>query len=273
MLSKKKTYIIIVFALLCNNLAAQNTRILGHVTDSATGDPIPFCSIALKGTSIGTTTDFEGFFKIESITSGDSIIVSCLGYTQQTLPVKQNQFQELSIALSQNNITLNEVIIVPGENPAEVLLKKIIRNKKNNSPDNAAFYEVEVYNKVQIDANNISDELKSQRALKKFGWIFEYTDTSLVNGKVYLPLFLTESISKIYFRGNPKSKREYISAVQVSGVENESIAQYLGNMYQNINIYDGFITLFDKNFMSPINDIALTSYKYYLMDSTIIDDT
>ncbi len=270
---KKQFYIFVVFLLFCSYLSAQNTRVLGHVKDSATGEPLPFCSIAINGTSLGTTSDFEGSFKLEFDVASDTILVSCLGYRQQSIPVKHNQFQEIYVSLSQENITLDEVIIVPGENPAEVLLKKVIRSKKTNSPDNADFYEVDVYNKVQIDANNISEEFKSQRALKKFGWIFEYTDTSLVNGKVYLPLFITESISKIYFRGNPKSKREFISAVQVSGVENESIAQYLGNMYQNVNIYDGFITLFDKNFMSPVNDLALTSYKYYLMDSTFIDDT
>lgn len=270
---KKQFYIVVVFFLFCSSLFAQNTRVLGHVKDSATGVPLPFCSIAINGTSLGTTSDFEGTFKLEFSAASDTILVSCLGYRQQSIPVKRNQFQEISINLSAENITLSEVIIVPGENPAEVMLKKVIRSKKTNSPDNADFYEVDVYNKVQIDANNISEEFKSQRALKKFGWIFEYTDTSLVNGKVYLPLFITESISKIYFRGNPKSKREFISAVQVSGVENESVAQYLGNMYQNVNIYDGFITLFDKNFMSPINDLALTSYKYYLMDSTFIDET
>jgi len=89
---------------------------------------------------------------------------------------------------------------------------------------------------------------------------------------VYLPLFLTESLSKVYFRGNPRSKREYIEAVKVSGIENESIAQYLGNMYQNVNIYDNLITIFDKNFVSPVSDFGLSYYKYYLMDSTFIGD-
>lgn len=252
---------------------AQNTRVLGHIKDSVTGEPVPFCSIALAGTTSGTTSDFEGTFKLETAVSSDTLLVSCLGYKQQEIPLRKNQFQEVFIQLAPENITLSEVIIVPGENPAEVMLKKVIRNKKVNSPDNADFYQVEVYNKVQIDANNISEEFEKRKALKKFDWIFQFTDTSLVNGKVYLPLFMTESLSEIYFRGEPRSKREFISAVQVSGVENESIAQYLGNMYQNVNIYDGFITLFDKNFMSPINDIALTSYKYYLTDSTFIDST
>lgn len=252
---------------------AQNTRVLGHIRDSVTGDPVPFCSVALAGTTTGTTSDFEGTFKLETNIASDTLLISCLGYKTQELTLHRNQFQEVLIELAPENITLSEVIIVPGENPAEVMLKKVIRNKKLNSPDNADFYEVDVYNKVQIDANNISEEFEKRKALKKFDWIFQYTDTSLVNGKVYLPLFMTESLSKIYFRGEPRSKREFISAVQVSGVENESIAQYLGNMYQNVNIYDGFITLFDKNFMSPINDLALTSYKYYLTDSTFIDST
>jgi len=273
MIINKKIVFLSFLFLLCSNLTAQNTRVLGHITDSTSGEPMPFCSIVVKGTTLGTTSDFEGLFKLEFGSQNDTLIISCLGYQEAFIPVRTNQFQEINITLAAKNITLSEVIIKPGENPAEVLLKKIIRHKKTNDPGNINYYEADIYNKIQIDANNLTDEYKNQRLLRKYEWIFQYTDTSLINGKVYLPLFLTETLSKVYFRANPQSKREFISAVQVSGVENKSIAQYLGNMYQTINIYDGFITLFDKNFMSPINDLGLTTYRYYLMDSTMIDDT
>lgn len=252
---------------------AQTTRVLGHIVDSITGEPLPFVNVIFSGTNTGTTSDFEGLFKLESASASDSIVVSSMGYKKVTLPIKRNQFQEVYVYLVTENITLDEVIIRPGENPAEILLKKVQDRKKINDPDQIPFYEVDVYNKVQIDANNLSEDFMKQRALRKFDWIFQYTDTSLINGKVYLPLFITETLSKVYFRSEPRSKREFISAVQVSGIENESIAQYLGNMYQNINIYDGHITLFDKNFVSPIADVGLAYYRYYLMDSTMIDQS
>ena len=254
----------------CIDADAQNTRILGTVTDSISGDPLPLVSIALKGTSSGTSTDFEGSFSLESNENADSLLISCIGYHNRTIEIKKGQFQEIFIQLTPKNIMLNEVIILPGENPAEILLKKVIAKKDEHNPDEEDFYDVDVYNKVQIDANNIEDMLEG-RSMRKFQWISEYTDTSLVNGKVYLPIFFTESVSKLYYRKSPKSKREFIEAARISGVENESVAQYLGNMYQNVNFYDNLITLFDKNFVSPIAGFGLAYYKYYLVDSSYID--
>ena len=43
-------------------------------------------------------------------------------------------------------------------------------------------------------------------------------------------------------------------------------------MYMNINVYDNFLNIFDKNFISPIANFGLGFYKYYLIDSTYIDN-
>ncbi|PLW95544.1 MAG: hypothetical protein C0592_00015 [Marinilabiliales bacterium] len=265
-----KLFLILILIGFSASSIAQKTRILGTITDSITGKPLPLVSIAIQGTSAGTSTDFEGSFQLESNIDADSLLISCVGYHSQIIPVKKGQFQEVFIALVPKNITLNEVIILPGENPAEILLKKVIAAKEKNNPGSVEHYEVEVYNKIQIDANNI-DDMQDRRSMRKFQWIFEYADTSMVNGKVYLPIFITESVSKLYFRKSPKSKREFIEAVRVSGVENESVGQYLGNMYQNINIYDNHVSVFEKNFVSPIAGFGLAYYKYYLVDSTFID--
>jgi hypothetical protein len=44
-------------------------------------------------------------------------------------------------------------------------------------------------------------------------------------------------------------------------------------MYQKLNIYDNFITLFEPGFISPIADFGRAYYKYVLEDSAMIDDT
>ena len=69
---------------------------------------------------------------------------------------------------------------------------------------------------------------------RKFDFIFDYVDTT--GEKDYLPMFMTESVSDFYYRRIPKSEREYIKASQVSGTSNESITQFLGDMYQKVNI-------------------------------------
>ncbi|MDZ7742064.1 MAG: DUF5686 family protein [Bacteroidota bacterium] len=153
-----------------------------------------------------------------------------------------------------------------------MLLRKIIGNKEENNKQNFEAYQYEVYNKIQLDINNITEKLKNRRLLKPFRFIFDYVDTSTVNGKAYLPAFISESISEVYFQQQPRVRKEIIKASKVSGLDNESITQFMGDLYQNINIYDNYIMIFEKNFVSPIANFGLGFYRYYLIDSTFIDD-
>ena len=45
-----------------------------------------------------------------------------------------------------------------------------------------------------------------------------------------------------------------------------------GEMYQQVNIYNNQISVFGKNFTSPINKNCLKHYKFYLIDSLFIDN-
>ena len=252
------------------SLHAQSIRILGHVKDSITGEPIAFAHVYFIGTTVGTTTDFNGDFRLETNIKADSLIISFLGYHKKVIPIK-TQFQELDILLSPTEYSLKTVVIIPGENPAIAILKKIQQNKKHNSFERIKFYEVQMYEKLQIDINNINGEKKNPRLLKPFEWVLNYADTSIENGTVYLPLFIYESVSKVYYRYFPRSRRQFIEASKISGIENQSVSQFISNMYQEINIYDNFITILDKNFVSPIGEFGQLYYKYYLVDSLFVD--
>ena len=47
---------------------------------------------------------------------------------------------------------------------------------------------------------------------------------------------------------------EIIKAANTNGVKNESIIKFLGGMDQNINVYNNFIPVFNKQFVSPASD-------------------
>jgi hypothetical protein len=100
--------------------------------------------------------------------------------------------------------------------------------------------------------------------------VFEGMDTT--QDKVYLPVFMTESLSDYYFKRDPKFSKEVIKATKISGVENQSINQFLGDMYQNVNVYDNEIVAFKKSFTSPLSTYALGFYDYGLVDSAFIDN-
>ena len=240
--------------------------------DSGTKQPLPFVNVYFKGTSIGATTDFNGKYHIETKNALDSIYASYIGYKTSGQKVDKYKFQVIDFELEADNINLGEVIIKYKGNPAEVILKKIIEHKDENNRNRFDSYQFESYTKIEIDLNNFSEKFKNRKLFKKFDFVFDYVDTSTINGKAYLPFFLSETISDRYFRKSPKADREIIKASKVSGIENESLLQYLGDLIQNVNIYDNFITIFQKNFVSPIANSGLSYYRYYLIDSTIIGD-
>ena len=245
---------------------------MGKVIDSETKEPIPFVSIYFKGTSIGSISDFNGEYALETMHAGDSLTASSIGYNPQIKVIIKYRFQTVNFELSPNSYTLNEVVIVAGENPADILLRKVIDAKEQNSNKNFDFYQYEMYNKIQFDANNISEKFKNRKILEPFSFIFNHVDTSTVNGKAFLPVFLTETLSDVYYRKNPRAKKEVIKASKVSGFENESFSQIMGNIYQTANIYDNHIVLFEKNFVSPIANFGFAYYKYYLVDSSYLDN-
>ena len=84
---------------------------------------------------------------------------------------------------------------------------------------------------------------------------------------------MTEALSDFYYRKSPKTRNETIKASKVAGVENASVSQFMGDMYQNVNIYDNNILVFNKQLPSPITDNAFFYYKYYLEDSSFIGNT
>ncbi|MDP4267720.1 MAG: DUF5686 family protein [Bacteroidota bacterium] len=250
----------------------QLTKIMGIVVDGETKQPMPFVTVMFKNTTIGTTTDFQGKYTFETKSVSDTLMASYIGYITKKSVIVKGAFQIIDFELIPVKLNLMEVVINPTENPAEILLRKVIKNKEKNDRKKLDFYQYEAYNKVEFDLNNITPEFKNKRIFRHFKFIFDNLDTSTINGKTYLPCFLTESVSDVYYRKEPKSEKEIIKASKASGVNNESVSQFLGDMYQNIDIYSNFIILFNKNFVSPIADFGLFYYKYYLVDSAFRDN-
>lgn len=256
---------------LATSVFGQLTKIMGTVTDIETGEPLPFVNILFVGTTVGVTSDFEGNYSIETTTPGDTLMASFIGYERMFKQVNPGQFQVIDFEMKSQYVQLEDVIIRPGVNPAEIILDSILANKKNNDPDHFDAYQYEAYTKIELDANNITEKFTERRLYKPFKFIFQYVDTSTVNGKTYLPIFLSETMSDVYSRKDPRGYIEKIKATKISGFNNQSAMQLLGDEYLNTNIYDNYIDVFQLHFKSPIGANALAFYKYYLVDSASFD--
>lgn len=269
----KYCYLLVFFFLFFGlSSVAQQTKIRGKVTDQLTNEPIPFATIVFKGTTIGTNTDMDGNYLLSTDAPGDSVVCTLVGYKTVKMRVKKGQDQVINIVLKASKVELQEVEIKAGENPANIIFRQIIKHKYENDHTNLKSFQYEVYNKLEFDLTNISEKMKKNKLLKPFAFVWDNIDSSETNSKPFLPFFISETLSDIYFRSSPQSKQEVIKASKVSGLENASVTQFLGDMYQRVNVYDNFIELFGKGFISPASDLGLVYYRYYLLDSAFLDN-
>jgi hypothetical protein len=245
--------------------SAQTTRITGTVTDATTGDTLPFVNISFVDSRIGTNSDVDGHYSFDTYYPTDSLRASSVGYIPVSVKVKRDVAQVIDIRMEPLNGQLAAVVVKQTENPAFAVLRRLVANKPVNNREKLEAYQYESYNKIEFDLNNITKDFEHMKIFKDLGFIFDHVDTT--GGKPFLPIFISETLSDVYYRQHPKTHRELIHGTKVSGVENESVSQFMGDMYQNVNLYDNFLVIFGKNFISPIADGGKSFYRYYLVDS------
>jgi hypothetical protein len=270
-MNKFISLVIIVFILAAQNLQAQKTVISGKITEAATGTPIPYVTIVFKGTFIGTMSDLNGNFNLSTNTPTSTIEITCIGYKKKELTVNIKQAVNLKISLEEDMIMTGEVVVRPGENPAIPLLKKIIDHKKENNPANFPAWHSRLYSKVEVDLKNIDKNLRTKKLLESFDFVFDYLDSLKTEGKAFLPVFFSETFSNYIHEGSAVKDREEIVANKISGMTTNMISKFTGKVYEGLNPYENYLMIKDVGLVSPLNNMGLQFYKYYLQDSTFKD--
>lgn len=101
--------------------------IKGNIIDKNTGDPFPFVNVRIKGTKIGTTSDFDGNFSIDisSIQNKDStiLIFQFLGYQTKEVVITSNK--PLAIEMVEDKrIMMGEIVVTKKSRRARLRRKK-----------------------------------------------------------------------------------------------------------------------------------------------------
>ncbi len=89
-------------------LFAQNINVSGTVND-LNGEPLIGVSIQVRGTSVGTVTDFDGTFTLTNISPNSTLDISYVGMRTQTVNV--NGQTTLNIVLTEDSELLSEVVV------------------------------------------------------------------------------------------------------------------------------------------------------------------
>jgi iron complex outermembrane receptor protein len=84
--------------------------IKGTVTEATGGTALPGVGILIKGTTTGTSTDFDGNYSLDKVKTGDVLVFSYVGYKPQEITVGSNT--TINVVLVESTESLDEVVIV-----------------------------------------------------------------------------------------------------------------------------------------------------------------
>lgn len=259
------------------------TKIKGQVIDADTKEALPFVNIGSLGTTVGTSTDFDGYYELESQWMTDKLVVSYVGYDSDTLDIELGKRQTINVELKSSSTSLKEVTITAKKrryrrrgNPAVEFVRRAIKNKDKNRLEGQDYYEYKKYEKIELDINNITDKFRNRKIFNKFQFIFDNVDTSAINGKPYLPIYMQEGNSRVYYRKDPGEKKEYRDAMKVSNfdqlVDEKTISQLMKLMYQDIDIYKNNVDVVGIQFVSPLSTISPFYYHFYINDTIEVNN-
>ena len=261
--------------LFCITIAvAQKKVIVGYIKDKQSDEPIPFASAMLKKSRIGVLTDSTGKFilDVDKSALSDTLIISGIGYKVQSVwAATLSDSLQLEFKLVVLPV-VNDVTVKAKYNRALWFWKRIMKYKALHDKTRWDNYSYEIYNKLELDIENINTKKLSNNALlKPLNFVFNYID-STSEERPFLPAYLTETLSDYYFQKSPHKVREVIKATRTNGLDNESIIKQLGGLYQNINVYDNFIPVFNREFISPFNTNAPNYYSFKLLDTQYLSN-
>lgn len=267
-------YLILVFFGIANSILGQ-TKVSGVVLDK-TNQPVPFANIVFKDSNVGTMSNEDGRFYIESSKNYTALIVTSVGFSDQELVLNKLVNYDFKVIMDSAE-ALNEVTIFTGKtskknNPALDILRKIWERKRKNGLSQFDYYQMEKYEKVEFDMNTIDSAFMKSKLFKGMEFVFNHIDTSRVTGKTYLPIFINESLIDVYGNNKENKVKENLKANKNSGFsENQQILSFIKDLYSDYDIYNNHLTFFDKSFTSPLSKTGIDVYNYVLRDSAFVD--
>ncbi len=244
------------FALIFLYFCSSYGQLLKGRTMSSSGEPLPFATLHIKGTTLGTTSNANGFYQLKLKEKGKYFfVVQHIGFQKIEKELIIDEVLEEDFILSPEVLELREVVVSSdSEDPAYRVIRKAIEKRKYYEKEVKA-YLCDVYIKGVQRLDTFPDKI--------FGVKLDL-DTGIV--------YLSESISELKFQ-QPNQINERMISSKVSGNNRafswNQASDMLINLYENSFVIDG---LSERGFVSPIATNAMLFYDYELKGVIQEDD-
>ena len=229
--------ILLLFWVLAYTIA-QATGIKG-IVKTIKGEPLPYATVAIKGTSTGTIANAEGRYELTLSPGKYEVVFQYLGFKTSIKSVEiTNETLTLNVNLEEQALTINEVRIgSKSEDPAYAIMRRAIAKARFHALQ-VQSYSARVYIKSSGVATNIP--FYAESSLKKEG---------IVEGR---PI-VNESVSDLTFKQPNNYQQRVISTRNSLNQDAVNPNAFIMASFYNATVGDA---------VSPLSPRALTYYKF-----------
>ena len=241
---------LLLLSFLCFPFLLQ-AQISGTVTD-INGSPLPFVNIYVQNTTLGTTSNAEGNYRLNISQLGNyAITFQFLGFATKTVNASIEKFPfTLTIKMTEAATSLDEVVVDASINPADRIIRAVIANKEKVIAKQEN-YTADFYSRGLWKVHNAPKSILGQEI--DLGSGLDSTRSGIV--------YLSETISTISYRA-PDDFKEKITASKVSG--DDQGFSFNSAQEAEFSFYENTLDL-NAALVSPIADYAFNYYRYKLV--------
>ena len=120
-MKNQRLYFAILLMIFPALLFAASGKLSGVVLDASTGDPLIGVNVIIEGTTLGASTDIDGYYVILNVPAGNyNVNFNYIGYrstTVENVRVVPDITKRLDIDLEETSLELGEQIVVTADRP------------------------------------------------------------------------------------------------------------------------------------------------------------
>lgn len=235
------------FAQLVYAQPKARVQLTGSVRSAETREPLPGATIRIVGTTLGTTTNADGEYRLLLRPGAYKLLFSFIGFDPDSLNVELwSRDKTFNVFLLQSEVSLPEVIVYPrSTNPADEIIRRAIE-AKGRWLEKLHTYEFDAYTKTVLRVVTNKEE----------------ADTTIEG--------ILETQTKGYWKA-PESYMEVVTAKRQTA--NFSSAQNVFTAGRVLNFNDNIVRIDRYSIPGPTSPSAFEHYNFSILDTVYQGDT
>ena len=283
-----KSAFVFLFILMTGYCYGQSYVYSGKIIDAKTKKSLAFVTILNLKDGNGQQSNLDGKFTIKSTSNPSDFRIQYVGYKSKDVTLNSSNAIVIEIEAKEN--VLKEVQVIAGENPANKIIKKVIASKDKNNPERLPSFRYMSYNKFYFSGKN-DPELRKRDSLYRIDEKIKKLDTTNPEQFAYKKdsilkayersvqksdslfdsqhIFLTETVTQRDYL-YPEKNKEEVKAARISGLKSPQFV-LIASQFQSFSFYKDYLTVLDKDYLSPISKGSTSRY-FFNIEDTLYED-